>query len=46
MTVYLERGYKSKELCGPKQYQYYYQGGILMIYVGIDVAKDKKISPK
>ena len=41
MTVYLERGYKSKELCGPKQYQYYYQGGILMIYVGIDVAKDK-----
>jgi len=42
MTVYLERGYKRKEFCGPKQYQIQqYEGVHIMIYVGIDVAKDK-----
>ena len=35
MTVDLERGYKRREFCGPKQYLN------LMIYVGIYVAKDK-----
>ena len=41
MTVYLERGYKHRELCGPKQYLNLLLRSILMIYVGIDVAKDK-----
>ena len=41
MTVDLERGYKRRELCGPKQYLNLLLRSILMIYVGIDVAKDK-----
>ena len=41
MTVDLERGYKHRELCGPKQYLNLLLRSILMIYVGIDVAKDK-----
>ena len=41
MTVDLERGYKRKELCGPKQYLNLLLRSVLMIYVGIDVAKDK-----
>ena len=41
MTVYLERGYNRKELCGSKQYQIFIQRRFIMIYVGIDVAKDK-----
>ena len=38
---YLERGYKSKEVCGPEQHRNKYAGGIKMVCVGIDVAKDK-----
>jgi transposase len=41
MTVYLERGYNRKEYRGSKQYQIFIQRRFLMIYVGIDVAKDK-----
>ena len=42
MTVYLERGYNRKEYQRVyKQYQNIYSKQILMIYVGIDVAKDK-----
>ena len=41
MTVDLERGYKHRELCGPKQYLNLLLRSFLMIYVGIDVAKDK-----
>ena len=41
MTVDLERGYKRRELCGPKQYPNLLLRSILMIYVGIDVAKNK-----
>ena len=41
MTVDLERGYKRRELCGPKQYLNLLLRSVLMIYVGIDVAKDK-----
>ena len=41
MTVDLERGYKHRELCGPKQYLNLLLRSVLMIYVGIDVAKDK-----
>ena len=41
MTVDLVRGYKRRELCGPKQYLNLLLRSILMIYVGIDVAKDK-----
>lgn len=37
----MERGYKRKEFCGPKQYRIYLRRGIAMVYVGIDVAKDK-----
>ena len=37
----MERGYKNKEVCGPKQHRNKYAGGIKMICVGIDVAKDK-----
>ena len=42
MTVYLERGYNRKE--HPvvlKQYQIHFKGVFIVIYVGIDVAKDK-----
>ena len=42
MTVYLERGYNRKEYQWfYKQYQNTYSKEIFMIYVGIDVAKDK-----
>ena len=41
MTVDLERGDKRRELCGPKQYLNLLLRSVLMIYVGIDVAKDK-----
>ena len=42
MTVYLERGYNRKEhQWFYKQYQNIYSKEIFMIYVGIDVAKDK-----
>ena len=41
MTVDLERGYKRKEPCGPKQYRNLLLRSFLMIYVGIDVAKNK-----
>ena len=42
MTVYLERGYNRKEYQWVyKQYQNIYSKEIFMIYVGIDVAKDK-----
>ena len=42
MTVYLERGYNCKEYQWVyKQYQNIYSKEIFMIYVGIDVAKDK-----
>ncbi len=41
MTVDLERGYKRRELCGPNQYLNLLLRSVLMIYVGIDVAKDK-----
>lgn len=41
MTVDLERGYKHREPCGPKQYRNLLLRSFLMIYVGIDVAKDK-----
>ena len=41
MMVYLERGYNRKEYRGSKQYQIFIQRRFLMIYVGIDVAKDK-----
>ena len=41
MTVDLERGYKRREPCGPKQYLNLLLRSVLMIYVGIDVAKDK-----
>ena len=41
MTVDLERGYKRREFCGPKQYLNLLLRSVLMIYVGIDVAKDK-----
>ena len=41
MTVDLERGYKHRELCGFKQYLNLLLRSVLMIYVGIDVAKDK-----
>lgn len=38
----MEQGYKRKEFCGPKQYQIYFVKEVdAMIYVGIDVAKDK-----
>ena len=38
-TVYMERGYKSKVFCGTSINKHI--GGIIMICVGIDVAKDK-----
>ena len=42
MTFYLERGYNRKEYQWfYKQYQNIYSKEIFMIYVGIDVAKDK-----
>ena len=41
MTVDLERGYKRREPCGSKQYLNLLLRSVLMIYVGIDVAKDK-----
>ena len=41
MTVDLVRGYKRRELCGPKQYPNLLLRSVLMIYVGIDIAKDK-----
>ena len=42
MTVYLERGYNCKEYQWfYKQYQNIYSKEIFMIYVGIDIAKDK-----
>jgi transposase len=37
----VEQGYNRKEYCGSKQYRNYYERGICMIVVGIDVAKDK-----
>ena len=37
----MEQGYNRKEHCGSKQYRNYYERGIYMIVVGIDVAKDK-----
>ena len=37
----MEQGYNRKEYCGSKQYRNYYERGICMIVVGIDVAKDK-----
>ena len=37
----MEQGYNRKEYCGSKQYRNYYERGISMIVVGIDVAKDK-----
>ena len=39
--VDLERGYTSREPCGLKQYLNLLLRSIFMIYVGIDVAKDK-----
>ena len=41
MTVDLERGYKRREPCGPKQYLNLLLRSVFMIFVGIDVAKDK-----
>ena len=41
MTVDLERGYKRREPCGFLQYLNLLRRSFLMIYVGIDVAKDK-----
>ena len=41
MTVDLERGYKRGEFCGSLQYLNLLRRSFLMIYVGIDVAKDK-----
>ena len=42
MTVYLEQGYNRKEyLWFYKQYQNIHSIEIFMIYVGVDVAKDK-----
>ena len=41
MTVYLERGYNRKEHRGSKTVSNTIQRSISMIYVGIDVAKDK-----
>ena len=41
MTVDLERGYKRREPCGSKKYLNLLLRSVLMIYVGIDVAKDK-----
>ena len=41
MTVDLERGYKRREFCDPKQYLNLLLRSVLMIYIGIDVAKDK-----
>ena len=41
MTVDLERGYTSRELCGLKQYLNLFLRSVFMVYVGIDVAKDK-----
>ena len=43
MTVYIEQGYASSESRGPNSIRSYspYKGGHNMIYVGIDVAKDK-----
>ena len=41
MTVDLERGYKRREPCGSLQYLNLLRRSFLMIYVGIDVAKDK-----
>lgn len=37
----MEQGYNRKEYCGFKQYQNYYERGIGMIVVGINVAKHK-----
>jgi transposase len=37
----VEQGYNRKEHCGSKQYRNYYERGICMIVIGIDVAKDK-----
>lgn len=41
MTVDSEQDYKRKEPCGPKQYLYLLLKNFLMIYVRIDIAKDK-----
>ena len=41
MTVYLERGYNRKEYQWSKTVSNTFQRRIAMIYVGIDVAKDK-----
>jgi transposase len=41
MTVYLERGYNHKEFLWSKNSIIFYERGIRMILVGIDVAKDK-----
>lgn len=41
MTVDLERGYERKEPCGTNQYLNLLLRSFLIIYVGIDVAKDK-----
>ena len=43
MTVYIEQGYASSESRGPNSIRSYspHKGGHNMIYVGIDVAKDK-----
>ena len=41
MTVYLERGYNRKEPCGSRTVSNTFQRRFIMIYVGIDVAKNK-----
>ena len=41
MTVYQEVGYDCKEPCGSETVSILFLGRSYMIYVGIDVAKDK-----
>lgn len=41
MTFYLERGYIQQTFCGSHCLNFILKGVTLMIYVGIDVAKDK-----
>lgn len=41
MTVYLERGYNRKVFRGSKAVSIFSKGCVFMIFVGIDVAKDK-----
>lgn len=41
MTVGLKRGYKYREFCGSKRYPNLLLRCVLMIYAGIDIAKNK-----